>query len=148
MKTFVTIVLISLSTFFSFSQNPLKLSIVKGAELPNSEPINYYLLEISNSTQREAQIIISAVNQICTNTRMEVVRLNQEVLDKQKNRKLNLITIAAGESVEFYLKLSRPLNTRTNTWNCTEIKAITENGSQLSNAITIESLIPNSNNAE
>jgi uncharacterized membrane protein len=148
MKIFVTIVLISLSSFYSFSQNPLKLSIVKGAELPNSEPINYYLLEISNPTQGEAQIIISAVNQTCTNTRMEVVRLNQEVLDKQKNRKLNLITLAAGESVEFYLKLSRPLNTRANTWNCTEIKAVTENGSQYSNAITIESLIPNSNNAE
>jgi hypothetical protein len=44
------------------------------------------------------------------------------------------------------VKLSRPNGARLNTWNCTEIVAVSSDGKALSNPIFIETLIPNPNN--
>ena len=71
--------------------------------------------------------------------------MKQEIFDKQKSKTINTLNIPSGKTIEFYLKITRPTNARQNSWNCTEVKAVTSNGILLSNIITIESLIPNPN---
>jgi uncharacterized membrane protein len=133
-------------TIAMFGQQPLELSILKGAENPNSMLDNYYLLQVVNKSQTVYEFTISATNTACTNTNYDLVELKQKVLNRTKSGKLIDIKLQKGESKEFYLKIYRDPNTRTNTWNCTEVKAILNDSSQISNALTIESLIPSSQN--
>lgn len=148
MKTIATIILVVFSTLNSFSQETLKLSIIKGTEKPNSETEHFYLLKVSNTTNSEFTFNISATNKSCNNEQLLQTDLKQEILDKQKSKILDVINIQTGKTVEFYVKISRTQNATQNSWNCTEIKAISNNGNVLSNIITIESLIPNPNNAD
>ena len=145
MKTIVTIVLICFSALYSYSQGPLKLSIIKGTEKPNTENEHFYLLEISNTSKATASFNISAPDKSCNNTKLQQTEMKQEIFDKQKSKTINTLNIPSGKTVEFYLKITRPTNAKQNSWNCTEIKAVTNNGELLSNIITIESLIPNPN---
>lgn len=148
MKTIATIILVVFSTLNTFSQDALKLSIIKGTEKPNSETEHFYLLEISNTTNAEITFNISATNKPCNNEQLLQTDLKQEIFNKQKSKQLDVINIQTGKTVEFYVKISRTANAKQNSWNCTEIKAISSNGNVLSNIITIESLIPNINNVD
>ena len=145
MKTIVTIVLICFSALYSYSQGPLKLSIIKGTEKPNTENEHFYLLEISNTSNATTTFNISASDKSCNNTKLQQIEMKQEIIDKQKSKTINTLNIPSGKTIEFYLKITRPTNARQNSWNCTEVKAVTSNGILLSNIITIESLIPNPN---
>lgn len=145
MKTIASIVLIFFSVFFSYGQGQLKLSIVKGTENPNTEKEHLYLLEVTNKGNQVSTFNVTASNASCNNERVKQVELNQEVLDKHKTKKIQTINVQPGKSVEFYVKITRPNNTKQNSWNCTEIKAVSNDGNVLSNIITIESLIPNPN---
>ncbi|MEZ4797651.1 MAG: hypothetical protein R2785_10850 [Flavobacteriaceae bacterium] len=148
MKTIATIVLICFSVLFSFAQNPLKLTIIKGADKPNTESEHDYLLEISNTSKTDFTFVITANNTSCSDQKlMQQTELMQEIYNAQKSKKLNSMSIASGKTLEFYVRLTRPDNAKKNSWNCTQIKAVSGNGSAISNTITIESLIPNPKDA-
>jgi uncharacterized membrane protein len=146
MKLVLALCLSLMYSISGFSQQPLKLSVLKGAEFPNSVPENYYLLKITNTDSAELEFTIATDNKGCVNAPLPEVELNQSVLDNLKSNTLNSIKLQSGEELTFYLKIFREVNTPKNRWNCTEVKAVLSNGSQISNALTIESLIPSSQN--
>ena len=147
MKTVATIILMCFGVLISQGQSQLKLSIKKGSDSPNYETEHEYLLELTNSSSVASNVIISTKNKECSNVKkLEQTEFQQVLLDKNKQAKVQEIVIQPGKSVEFYVKLSRANNAKLNTWNCTEIVAVSNEGKALSNSIIIESLVPNPNN--
>ena len=147
MKTIATIILVCFGVFLCQGQSQLKLSIKKGSDAPNYASEQLYLLELSNNGSTASNITISIKNIDCANIKKaDQTDFNQVLLDKSKQKNLQQIVVQPGKSVEFYVKLTKPNNARLNTWNCTEIVATSSEGRTASNAITIESLIPNPNN--
>ena len=60
MKTIVTIVLFCFSALYSYSQDQLKLSIIKVTDKPNTENEHFYLLEITNTSKTTTSFNILA----------------------------------------------------------------------------------------
>ncbi|MEZ4802714.1 MAG: hypothetical protein R2797_08060 [Gelidibacter sp.] len=147
MKTISTLILMCFGILICHGQNQLKLSIKKGSDTPNYETEHLYLLELSNPTSVASSVNISLKNVECSNVKKaDQVEFNQTLLDKNKQSRVQQIVVQPGKTVEFYVQLTRPNGARLNTWNCTEIIATSNDGRSLSNAVAIESLIPNPNN--
>jgi uncharacterized membrane protein len=147
MKTIATIILVCFGVLLCQGQGQLKLSIKKGSDAPNFETEHLYLLELSNTGSSATNVNVSITNKECSNIKkVEQTELNQEILDRSKLNRLKNIVVQPGKTAEFYVKLSRPNNARLDTWNCTEIIAMSTEGRAMSNSVTIESLIPNPNN--
>lgn len=147
MKTIATILLMCFGVLMCQGQNKLKLSIKQGSDAPNSETEHMYLLELSNTSSVASSVNISTLNKECANIKKtDQTDFEQVLLDKNKQSRIQQIVVQPGKTVEFYVKLSRPRGARLNTWNCTEILAVANDGKALSNSVSIESLIPNPNN--
>lgn len=147
MKTITTILLVCFGVLYSQGQDQLKLSIKKGSDTPNSETVQSYLFELSNKGTKPATVNISTQNKECSNVKkIEQTEFNQELLDNNLQRRPQQMVVQPGKSVEFYIKLSKPNGAKLNTWNCTEVVAMSSEGKPLSNAVVIESLIPNPKN--
>jgi len=147
MKTVATIILVCFGVLFCQGQSQLKLSIKKGSDAPNFETEHMYLMELSNSGSVASNVTISTSNKECANVKKaDQTDFDQVIMDKNKQNRLQQIVVQSGKTVEFYVKLSRPNGARLNTWNCTEILAVSNDGRAFSNAVSIESLIPNPNN--
>ncbi len=147
MKTVATIILVCFGVLVCQGQNQLKLSIKKGSDAPNYETEHMYLLELSNSSSVASSVNISTKNKECSNVKKaDQTEFQQVLLEKNQKSRIQQIVVQPGKTVEFYVKLSRPNNAKLNTWNCTEIVAVSNEGRYLSNAVSIESLIPNPNN--
>lgn len=141
MKTIITIILVSLSFISSYGQD-LKLSIIKNSDEPNTSTEHYYLIGITNTSKKATSFSISTANINCADKKMERTDFSHQILNKQKSRQAEQLKIQAGESIEMFIKLNRSQNAKLNSWNCTEIKAITNSDLPISNAIVIESFIP------
>lgn len=146
MKTITTFLFLCFTFLAVNGQSQLGLSIKSGSDAPNYEKEHLYLMEATNASGKAMSFSISIENKECQSLKKsELTELDHQLLDANKNG-IEQMTVQSGRSIEFYVKLSRPLNARLNTWNCTEIVAVDQNGKPLSNAITIESLIPNPSN--
>ncbi|MCB0398753.1 MAG: hypothetical protein KDD26_03855 [Winogradskyella sp.] len=142
MKLLTTVILL-FAIINVYGQSPLSIKIKEGSDKPNYEKEHTYLLEITNSSIKSITFVIDSKNIKCQNLKEEnQVRLVQKNLSKTSKAQFSEHTLKTNESFEFYLKISRPDNTAINKWNCTEIKAIDENGNTLSNSVIITSLIP------
>ncbi|GFZ94743.1 hypothetical protein GCM10011531_28090 [Aquaticitalea lipolytica] len=146
MKTIVTIIIVCLSTLSTFGQQSLSLKIINGSDKPNSETEHIYLLEVTNNSKSAVNFNISADDKSCSDTNLSQIEMKQEVLNSQKSKNIELTSIQPGRSFEFYIKISRPANAKLSTWNCTEVKAVSDKGHIISNSIIIQSLIPDPNN--
>ncbi|WP_298761378.1 hypothetical protein [uncultured Psychroserpens sp.] len=144
MKKIVITVLLACFGFQSFfGQEQLRLSLKKDSDKTVNETEHFYLMEIKNNANKSIEFSISTENVACENvSAQKQVPLNQNTLNKQKSNTAKSMSIGAGETLEFYVKISRPKNTKLNTWNCSEVKAISKTGKSLSNPIIIKSLIP------
>ncbi len=135
--------LVFLATLYTYGQQPLDLKIEEGADAPNTESVRFYFLSITNISDDTEGFKISAKDISCTNIPPEQqVTLNKTILDSTQTTELTNITLGSNETLEFYLKISRPDNTPVDKWNCIEVQAINDNSIILSNAILIKSLIP------
>ncbi|MEM5566033.1 hypothetical protein WNY78_13000 [Psychroserpens sp. AS72] len=141
MKAIITLVFVLLTILSSYGQD-LKLSILKGTDKPNSEKEHLYLLGVTNTGNIKMSFSISAINKQCVDEKSSQIDLSHQIMNKYKATQADQLNLKPGESIEVYVKISRPLNAKLNSWNCTEIKAISSNGNAVSNAIIIESLIP------
>ncbi|OUS00005.1 hypothetical protein A9Q86_11210 [Flavobacteriales bacterium 33_180_T64] len=148
MKKIVIAVLLVCFGFQSiFSQEQLSLSLKKDSDKTVNETEHFYLMEITNNAKTNLPFSISTENTSCENVSpSKQVLLKQNTLDKQKTKALTKMSIEPGASLEFYIKISRSKNTKLGTWNCTEIKAISNTGQLLSNPVIIKSLIPDPKN--
>jgi len=147
MKTIVTLLIMCLYSTFMFGQQSFELSIKKNSDEPISKSEHYYLLELKNTSNHSSKINIEAISGNCSNLELnKQSTLKYEVTNKGKNKTFEILTVQSGESIEFYIKINRNSNTKLNTWNCANISAVSENGTKLSNTITIKSLIPNPKN--
>ena len=144
MKKIVITVLLACFGYQSFfGQEQLSLSLKKDTEKTVTETEHFYLMEITNTTKNNVQFSVSTDNVACKNvSTQKQVSLNQKTLSKQKSNVTGTMNIKAGATIEFYVKISRPQNTKLNTWNCSQIKAISNTGQTLSNPVIIKSLIP------
>ncbi|MBR9845702.1 MAG: hypothetical protein GYB35_06115 [Algicola sp.] len=68
--------------------------------------------------------------------------LIHRALNRTSRGELTSYSIQPNTNFEFYIKISRPDNISIGKWNCTEVKAIDENGKTISNSVIITSLIP------
>ena len=147
MKTVTTILLVCFGVLLCQAQDQLKLSIKKGSDTPNFETEQSYLFELSNPGKKAVMINISTQNKECSNVKKtEQTNFNQVLLGENKQKGSEQMSVQPGKSVEFYIKLSKPNGAKLNTWNCTEVVAMSTEGKPLSNVVVIESLIPNPNN--
>ncbi|GAB4164877.1 MAG: hypothetical protein Tsb0033_26510 [Winogradskyella sp.] len=143
MKLLTTVILCLFATINIYGQSPLSIKIKEGSDKPNYEKVHTYLLEITNSSKRSIRFVIDSKNIKCQNLKEEnQVKLVQKNLSKTSKAQFSEHMLKTNESFEFYLKISRPDNTTINKWNCTEIKAVDENGNTLSNSVIITTLIP------
>lgn len=147
MKLITNVVTLCMCIMLSFAQQSLDLKIKQGANKPNSEKEHLYLLEISNSSRLTTNFTISTTNIRCMDmSKDKQTVLNNKTLNKTSRREFNSSSIEPNSNFEFYIKLSRLKNTSIGKWNCTEIKAIDNNGNSISNSVVIKSLIPDPTN--
>lgn len=146
MKTITTFLFLCFASLFVHGQTQLELSIKKASDAISSVSEHLHLMEIKNLGRSTSDFNVAMVNKECQyiETTQQSILKNQ-LLDVNKNP-IDHISVTPGESVVFYIKLTRPFNTRLNTWNCTEIYAIDQNEKPISNSVTIETLIPDPRN--
>jgi hypothetical protein len=130
----------------SFAQQPLELKIKKGSDRPNSDKEHVYLLEMKNLSGSTADFTISTTNISCSDiTSDKQTILSHKALNKLSKGEFKSYSLQPNSNFEFYIKISRTNNTSIGKWNCTEIKAIDDNGIIISNSVVITSLIPDPN---
>jgi uncharacterized membrane protein len=159
MKTTTTLLLlICFNVLSSFGQNNLELSLKKDTEAATTENVHVYVIEVknvSNTTEtfnlkaqntpcKKDNVSLSKKNNLLVKANNSEVKLIQELLQKNQSKlNSNSLTLRSGESREFNVKISRPSNTKLNTWNCTEIIAQSQNKGLSSNPLIIKTQIPN-----
>ena len=149
MKTFATLLMLSIGMFYSYAQEPLQLSLKKGSDEPTTKSEHFYLVEITNKSNVATTATITVQNNSCKEDKginksaTSTPAMRQSVMDASKTKQLNQVTVQPGKTVEFYLKLTREQSAQLNTWNCSKIVALSNDNQTLSNELTIESYIPN-----
>lgn len=149
MKTFATLLMLSIGMLYSYGQEPLKISLKKGSDEPTTSTEHFYLVEITNTGKKATTATLTIQNNSCKEQKsMEKSAVNspamrQTVLDASKSKQLNQVTVQPGKTVEFYLKLTREQSAQLNTWNCSKIVALSNESKAVSNELTIETYIPN-----
>ena len=145
--TSVILILFCFGALSAFSQNTMKLNIVKNSDDPLSKMERYSSLELENNSSETKLFEIITLNISCSDTgNNRQVNLIQKITDINKVEIANTITLSAGETFQFYLKTKRPPNTKLTSYNCTQVIAKTNNGSLISEPILIKTFIPNPQN--
>ncbi len=145
MKTTTTLLLlVCFNVLSTFGQQRLELSLKKDTDKPTSKTEHVYVIEVKNVSNNPGTFYLNANNISCNQINISQVDLKQELLQINNLRiESNRITLKSKESYEFIVKISRPLNTKLNTWNCTEITAVSQDMRLSSNPLTIKTFIPN-----
>jgi hypothetical protein len=147
MKTTITILAMCLYSTLMFGQENFELSIKEDSKESISKSEHFYLLKLKNTSNQSSKINIEAISGNCSNLELsKQSALNYKVINKDKNKTFETLTVQPGKSIEFYIKINRNNTTKLGTWNCANISAVSTNGTKLSNTITIKSLIPNPKN--
>ncbi|MDN3492084.1 hypothetical protein [Winogradskyella bathintestinalis] len=141
MKTIITIIIFGLSLLASYGQE-LKLSVIENSDEPNTASEHFYLVNVTNTSSKSAPFSLATTNTPCSKGKSIQTDFSHQVLDNKKARQPNGLNINSGQSVKVYIKLMRSKTARLNSWNCTEVTAISSEGRPISNTITIESFIP------
>ena len=146
MKTITTLLLllVCFNVLSTFGQQRLELSLKKDTDEPTSKTEHVYVIEIKNVSNNLGAFYLKAKNTSCNQNKIAQVNLNQELLQINNLRiESNSITLKGKESYDFIVKISRPLNTKLNTWNCTEITVVSQDMRLSSNSLIIKTFIPN-----
>ena len=142
MKTLYTIVLVCFAGLLNVvGQNDFKLSVVKGTDKPNTESEHQYLINLENNSRSSTSFVFTTENVNCKEENIEYVNLIQEVYTSNLNERVSSVTLSAGESYNFYVKIKRPLNTKLGSWNCTKITASSSNGTPVKKSVMITTWI-------
>ena len=142
-KNVLALLFVGFGVQFFFGQESLSLKLRVDTDKTVNETEHFYLMEIVNTTSTGLQFSISIDNTECEyiNANKQVT-LNQTVLNVNKTKVNNPFNVAQGESLEFYIRLNRPIGTELDTWNCSKIIAKSQTGEILSNPVVIKTLIP------
>ena len=97
---------------------------------------------MENVSSRTSEVTINFQNVDCGNVAFEEVSLNYSLLNANKQSTSETIKLNPRERRVYYLKSSRPANTKLQSYSCVEIYATTS-GKRVSNAsLTVKQLIP------
>ncbi|MBN4057963.1 hypothetical protein JYT34_00805 [Olleya sp. AH-315-K02] len=145
MKTTTTLLLlVCFNVLSTFGQQGLELSLIKDTEETTSKTEHVYVIEVKNVSNKSETFYLNTNNISCEQAKKSQVNLIQELFQINNSRiKSNKITLKGKGSYEFIVKISRPLNTKLNTWNCTEITAVSLDTRLSSNPLIIKTFIPN-----
>ncbi|SDH46862.1 hypothetical protein [Winogradskyella thalassocola] len=141
MKTIISIIFVGLSFLSSYGQD-LKLSIIQNSDEPDTAKEHFYLVKVTNTSRKATLFSVSAFNAKCSNEKSIETDFTQEILNNNKSLGDKEHTIKPNESMEVFVKLTKPKNSKLNSWNCTQVNAISKNGDVISNTVSIESFIP------
>lgn len=129
------------------AQKQTKLSLVKFSEDPIYKKEHFHKIELQNNNKKVIQYRLQIENVKCRKATSVESKLVHQLYDLNMNPIKKSIQLKAGESYEFYLKLTTPTNTRLGVWNCTEVTVFQSEFNSLENipldTILIKSLIPN-----
>lgn len=145
MKTTITILLlVCFNVLSTFGQQSLDLSLIKDTDQKTSKLEHVYVLKVNNVSNNLETFYLKVNNISCNQINITQVDLKQELL-QINNLKMesNKITLKGKESYEFVVKITRPKNTKLNTWNCSEITLVSQDMRLLSNPLIIKTFIPN-----
>lgn len=145
MKTTTTLLLlVCFNVLSTFGQQGLELSLKKDTDQITSKTEHVYVIEVKNVSEKSGTFYLNANNISCNQAKIPQVNLIQELLQINNSQlKSNQITLKGKGSYEFIVKISRPLNTKLNTWNCTEITVVSQDKRLSSNSLIIKTFIPN-----
>ncbi|MAY21605.1 MAG: hypothetical protein CMC74_02390 [Flavobacteriaceae bacterium] len=145
-KYFRAPVLLILCLIFSsaslFAQDDIKIEMLESSKAPISESLHFYKFQVENVSSRTSEVTINFQNVDCGNVAFEEVSLNYSLLNANKQSTSETIKLNPRERRVYYLKSSRPANTKLQSYSCVEIYATTS-GKRVSNAsLTVKQLIP------
>lgn len=147
MKRITMTVLVYLVALCSYGQETLELKVKKSSDLPLTAREHTYVIEITNTSQQATSFKIETNDVVCEHKdRSKLTELNRQILTKDGLSRFITRSIQAKGSLEFSIKISRKPNTPLSTYNCLEIKAITEMEEIISNTLIIETWIPDPKN--
>jgi hypothetical protein len=107
---------------FTQSQNSFELTIIEKSDVPTTEKIHYYLIQLDNhSNQIQNYTLDSKVTDCKNKNHVQHSKRNFEFYDASKTRPLDKIIARSEQSTKFYVKTIVPQNTKRSTWNCTTI---------------------------
>lgn len=123
MKKLLLLLIILLANLQNvIGQDNIKLSIVESTNSPNSESIHFYKLKIENLSSKPQTFTLNVDNRTCLiNDHKEHQELKFEFYDETKTRNINNKIVIENNGSIFYLKTTRPNNSKLSTWNCSNI---------------------------
>jgi len=128
---------------YTTSLKTVQLSVVTPSDAPHTAAEHIYLLKAENTSDKTLSFTITANNINCGAKLAADLQATvyEDAFATNSTNTLNLHSIPAHGSVQFYVKLLKPQDTPLKTSNCMEIKAV-QGKNILSDGIIIESYIP------
>jgi hypothetical protein len=118
----------------------------------NIESVNtegrVYFMELQNSGDQDLSLALSVVNNnSCVNPDQSQgnsnVNLNAQIMTVDKQLIVGEILLKSNESYKFLVLVTVPEGTSINHWNCSEVKAISNECPALSFSLILNTYIPN-----
>jgi len=139
--------LVFLVTLCSYGQESLQLKLIKSSDLPNTSKEHIYLLEVVNKSDNSIDFtIVSKATNCELIDPANQVELIKAFIKVKTNQVFESANIGAHTTLNFYVKLTRKIDTPLGTWSCTEITIINDKNGNTSNTLVIKSHIPDPKN--
>ncbi|WP_298500446.1 hypothetical protein [uncultured Algibacter sp.] len=127
------------------NNNVFQLKVIKYSLELDSEKPRYHILSLQNNSNKELTINLSNVVE---DTNGGINKSNQnlivEILNKDLNKPLNLITIPSNETIKFKVKITFHPNARLGSMNLCKIIAEIHNSNN-KESVKINTFIPHPN---
>lgn len=136
--------LLLLSITHSFAQNVVSIELTQRSQKPISEFEHTHRFEVSNKNNQTVIFDLNASIEDCGNN-LAQSNLEYQLLDSNKNPLSPSVTIPARKSVTILLRTKRNTQSKLQTWNCIELKAI-DSDNQMLGSTRIKSFIPDPKN--
>lgn len=129
------VLLFFLITTISLAQSGCNAAlIVENNGNIRSTPLDgtYYSMVLTNNGSSADTYVLNSknINASCSNTDGSStggnVTINTDFIDSDRNS-LSEITLSAGQSMNFYVHITVPVNTSTQRWSCDQITATSKN---------------------
>ncbi|WP_316633126.1 hypothetical protein [uncultured Flavobacterium sp.] len=154
-SNFILVLIFILISTFAFAQSGscnATLIVENNGNIRSTPPAGtYYSMVLTNNSSSTDTYILSAknINNSCANTdgssTATNVIINTDFIDSQKST-ISEISIGAGQSVNFYIHVTLPVNTAVEKWSCDQITATSKNCTNYSINTVLHTYIINPSN--
>ena len=157
MEQKITLVLSFLffNVFLMNSQSQVEISLLKYSEAPNSKKEQIHKFQIKNTSNETALYNIVISNSLCKNKKNIETALEYSLFDENMIAIKNTINIASNSKKTLHIKITKPYNSKLDSWNCSQIEVYKNQSSSFKNnsaktsssaKLTLKTFIPNTKN--